>query len=116
AIARHRDHLPAWITDLRADGLRQSIGHGSVVKRTDNPSFAVHGEIPGGPDRWRSYIAGKDRILGCELVEHARYILRMDRFLAGTSCGHFVQTLARLAIVLQRFLQMRFIGVLLQLR
>src|SRR5208283_5362875 len=98
-VARHRDHLAPGITHLRADGLRQSVGHRPVREGTEYPPLTIHGQIPRGPDGWSSYVAGENRVLGRELVDYSRDILRMDRFLAGIWCREFVQSLARLPVI-----------------
>src|SRR6476660_3496660 len=83
---------------------------------TEESTLAIHGEIARGPDRRSSYVACDNRVLRRELIEHPGDILRMDRLLPGIACGKFVQAVAGLSIVIQRFLQMMDILVLFQLR
>ena len=40
AISRERDDLPAGVGRLRADGVRQRVGHGPVAERADQPAGA----------------------------------------------------------------------------
>ena len=87
-----------------------------MVEGTEQSALAVHLEIARGPNRRSSYIARENGVFGCELIEHAREILWMDGFLTGMPSGQIVQAFARRAIMLNRFLQMRFVWILRQLR
>src|SRR5271170_707682 len=50
AVAGKRDHLPAGKSYLRTDRLWQGIGHGAVVKGTEQAALAVHGQVSCSPD------------------------------------------------------------------
>jgi hypothetical protein len=62
---------------LRADGLRQCVGHRAMIKRAEQPALAIHGEIARGQHRGRSHIAGENRVLRGEPVQHRAEVLRM---------------------------------------
>src|SRR5262252_6773837 len=100
---------------LRADRLRQCIGHRPMREGTQEPALAVHGEVTRRPDRWRAYVTAENRLRVSALIEHARHILRMGRLFAVIGRCQFVQALACFPIVLERLLQMGFVWVLLQL-
>ncbi len=76
AIARERNHLPAGIGALRADGLRHGIGHGAVDERAEQSPLAVHLHIARRQDRGLAHVAGEDGIVRRHLVHHLRQILR----------------------------------------
>src|SRR5215469_9458238 len=101
---------------LCADRLEKSIGHGTVIEGAHDSPSAVHGQVARRPDRWRSDIARENRILRGEFVEHTSNVLRMNGLFAGLSCRQFIQVFTRLAVMLQRGLQVRFWLVLPQLR
>src|SRR5262249_17146119 len=96
---------------LRADRLRQCVGHRSMREGTQDPALAVHGEVTRGPDRWSAYVTAENRIRASALIEHASHILRMDKLLAGIGRCQVVQALACCPIVLERLLQMGFVLV-----
>src|SRR6266478_5954308 len=94
------------MADLRTNGLWQGIRHGPMVEGAEEPSLAVHRQVPRRPDRRGAHIARKNRVFGGKLVEHSDHILRMDRFPAGFTCRQLIETLACLLIMLARGLQM----------
>src|ERR1700741_723542 len=85
-----------------------------MCERTQESALAIHGEIPRRPNGWSSHVTGENRVLGRNSIEHACHILRMDWLLARTARRHFVQSLARVAIVRKRFLQVLFVLALYQ--
>src|ERR1700751_5130461 len=104
------------MTSLHTDRLRQRLSHRSMVEGTEQSTFTVHREIPCCPYRGRAYVARKNRVLGCELVEHTGHVLRMDWPFVGITSCQVVQALARLPVVLQRIFEVLLELVLLQLR
>src|SRR5437660_550744 len=103
------------MSDLRADGLRQCVGHRTMIERAEQSSFAVHREISGSPDCWSSHVTREYCIFGRELIDDTRNILRMDRLLTGFAYRKLVKAFARLSIVFECLPQMRVVLVLLQL-
>lgn len=85
-----------------------------MIEGTEQAPAAIHGEVPRRPDCRSANIAGKNSILGGDLVEHARHLLRMDRLHAVLFGREIIQVLARLAVVFQRSLQVLIGLVLLQ--
>ena len=89
AVAREGYDLAAGEGGLCADGLWDGAGHGSVIEGAEEAAAPVHGEIAGGPDGGCAYVAGEDGVVGCELVDEFRQVLRVD--------GGLVVVRARLA-------------------
>src|SRR6202040_2414496 len=104
------------MTHLRPNGLRECIGHGSVIEGAEYPPFAVHRQVAGRPNRRSAHVAGENSVLRSELVEHSRKILRMDGLLALSICRKFIEALACLSIVFDRGIQVRIELVLVELR
>src|SRR5215470_10950986 len=103
------------MTDLRANGLWKGIRHRPMVERAEESPFAVHRQVARRPDRWCAHVAGKNGVLGAELVERSSDILRMDSFLPGFTGRKFIESLPRLLIMFERSLQMLVVLVLAQL-
>ncbi len=114
AVPGQRDHLTARMTHLRSNGLRERIGHGTVIEGADYPPFAVHRQVAGRPNRRSANVAGENSVLRSELVEHSGKILRMDGPLTLSICRKFIEALACLTIVLDRGIQVRIELVLVQ--
>ena len=91
--------LPAGVGRLGADRLQQGVGHRAVIERADQPALAVHLEVARRPDRRRADVAGEDRVVGRELADQPRDILRMDDVAARPALGQLVEIGARLAVV-----------------
>src|SRR6266481_3372420 len=109
AVARHRDNLAAGIGSLRPNSVRQRVGHRSMVEGTEETPFPVHGEIACCPNCGCTYVAGENRVVGCEFVDHTRNVLGMNRTFVGISCCQFIQAIACLPVVFQRILQVLLI-------
>jgi hypothetical protein len=62
--------LPAGMTDLRSNGLRQRIRHGAMREGAEQSALAIHVEIARGPDRRRAHVAGEHRIFRRKLVQN----------------------------------------------
>ena len=84
-----------------------------MVKRAQQPPFAVHCQIPRRPDRRRPHVASEDGVLGGQLVKYSRHILRMDRFPTRFTRRQLIEALPCLLVMLERFLEMCVVGVLL---
>src|SRR6201997_3878684 len=104
------------MTSLHTDRLRQCGSHRSMVEGTEETAPAIHGQIPRCPYRRRAHVARENCVLGCELVEHTGYVLRMDWPLVGITRCQVIQAFARLAVVFQRTFEVLLVLVLLQLR
>ena len=89
------------LAGLRADGLRQRVGHGPVVERADQPAPAVHPQVAGGPDARRADVRGEDRVVGGEAVDRGRDELRVQRRLVPPVPGQLVQPAAGPPVVLR---------------
>ena len=85
-----------------------------MIEGAQQSSFAIHREIPRGPNCWRTYITREYCILGGKLIDDAGSKLWMDRLLAVMGNRQFVEILACLAVVLDRPHQMCRVLVLLQ--
>src|SRR6266404_544106 len=103
------------MTSLHTDGLRQCIGHRSMVKGTEQSTLTVHREVTRGPDGGRAYVRREDCVLGRELVEHTGNILRMDWSFVGITSCQVIQAFARLPVVFQRIFEVLLVLVLFQL-
>src|ERR1700730_11464925 len=100
------------MTSLHTDGLRQCVSHRSMVEGTEETTFAVHREVTRGPDGGRAYVARKNCVLGCELVEHTGNVLRMDGLFVGITSCQAVQVFACIPVVLQRIFEVLLVLVL----
>jgi len=106
SVSRERDNLTAGMADLRADCLRQSVRHGTVIEGAEDAAAAVHRQIARGPDRRSSHIAGKRRRLWrlISSITRATYWGWIG-FLAGIADGEFVEAFAGFSIVFERGLE-----------
>jgi hypothetical protein len=86
---------------LRADRLRQRVGHRPVRERAEQAAASVHREIAGRPHRGSSHITREHRVVAGHRVERFGDELRMDRLHAWFSRREIVETAARGPIVLQ---------------
>ncbi len=111
AIARERDHLPARMAGLRADGLQQRIGHGAVVERAQQATLAVELQIAGGPHGRRADIAGEDRIVGGQFADQAVELLRVDDVPLRVDLRQRVEFGAGLGVMGQRCIEVVRIGL-----
>jgi hypothetical protein len=75
----------------------------------EQATSSIHVQIASGPDCGRAYVAGKDRIFACQLIDDLRDILRMNWRAAGLSYGQIVKSLTRLLIVAEAFLEIRIV-------
>src|SRR4029077_14633564 len=64
AITRERDDLATGIGSLRSDSVRHRIGHRSMVEGAKKTPFSIHREIAGRPNYGRTYVAGKNGVVG----------------------------------------------------
>src|ERR1700758_554880 len=104
------------MTSLHTDGLRQCVGHRSMIEGTEQSTFAVHREVTRCPDGGRAYVARENCVLGCELVEHTGNILRMDWLFVGITSCQVIQAFACLPVVFQRIFEVLLVLILIQLR
>src|SRR5258708_23878344 len=86
-----------------------------MVEGTNETTFSVHGEIACGPNYGRTYVASKNRVFGCEFVDHTCNVLGMNRPFVGIRSCQVIQIFARLPIVLHGMFQVLLVLVLLQL-
>ena len=99
--------------NLRPNSLRQSIGHRPMIERAQQPPAPVHGQIARRPNHGSPNVRGEDSIRGGQIVNHLGHVLGMNRKLSRLACRQRIQILARLAIVLERRIQMTAIFLLL---
>src|SRR6185295_13323627 len=71
------DDLTTLMTGLRPDGLRQRVGHGSMVEGPQEPTPAVHRQIAGRPYGRGARVARQDGLGGGQLIDHPGDVLRM---------------------------------------
>src|SRR5438445_10407493 len=90
------------MTSLHTDGLRQCVSHRSMIEGTEQSTFTVHREVTRCPDGGRAYVTRENCVLGCELVEHAGNILRMDWLFVGITGCQVIKAFARLPVVFPR--------------
>src|ERR1700740_844639 len=86
-----------------------------MCEGTKQTPFPVHREIACGPNYWRTDVASKNRVFGCEFVDHTRNVLGMNRPFVGISSCEVIQAFACFTIVFNRISQMLLVLVLLQL-
>lgn len=77
-----------------------------MVEGAEQPSLAVHRQIPGGPNG-RCHVARKDRVIRCEFVHDLRDILRVHRLAPRMSDGQLIEVFANLPVILDEFLKVR---------
>ena len=80
------------------------------------PPLAVHREIAGGPHRRQTDIAGEDGVGGSVVADRLGDLLRMDRPPARPADRQLVESLARLAIMFRRLIEMRAVALFRQQR
>src|SRR6266576_2106030 len=102
------------MTSLHTDGWRQCVSHRSMVEGTEQSTFAVHREVTRCPDGGCAYVTRENCVLGCELVEHAGNVLRMDRLFVGITSCQVIQAFARLPVVFHRIFEVLLVLVLFQ--
>src|SRR5580704_6324413 len=102
------------MTGLRTYRLWQSIRHRPVVKRTQQPPLTIHCQVAGSPYGWRTNIAGKNCVFGCQIIEHSHDILRMDQLLVRSRSGKLIEALPCLPVMIEGSPQMLMVTVLLQ--
>src|SRR6266481_4221601 len=98
-ITRERDDLAPGIGSLCSDSLRHCVCHRSMVKGAKKTPFPVHREVACGPNYGRAYVASKNRVVGCEFVDHTRNVLGMNWSFVGISSCKVIQAFACLPIV-----------------
>src|ERR1700722_6915083 len=86
-----------------------------MIEGTEQSTLTIHREVTRRPDGGRAYVTRENCILGCELVEDAGNILRMDGLLVRVTSRQVVQALARLPVVFQRIFEVSLVLVLFQL-
>jgi hypothetical protein len=47
------------------NGLGHGVGHRTMIERAQQPTAAIHRQIPRGPNRGRAYVASKNSIISC---------------------------------------------------
>ena len=101
---------------LCPDSLRQSIGHRAVRERAQQPALSIHVQIASRPDGRRTYIAGKDSIVGGQLVHHLGNVLRVDRRTAGFADRKIVQPFAGGLVIIQAGIEVLAVLLILKQR
>src|ERR1700747_255037 len=96
--------------------MRHRIGHRAMPERSDQPPLAVHRQIPSGPYRGQTDVAGEDGVLRSVSAGGLGNLLRVDRFAAGLTDREPIELLARLAVMLGRAVEMGAISRLLDQR
>src|SRR6266403_3659420 len=84
-------------------------------ERAQQPTFAVHAQIPRCPDRRRSPVAGENCVLACEFVNLARNKLRMTAAAIDSFGRKFVESFSRFTIMLETPTQVFVVVIFLQL-
>src|ERR1700678_2493133 len=69
AISTDCYYLSTGVGALSSDGLSERVGHGSVVKGTDEPPVLGRLDIPGRPDVAHAGVRCKDRVRRCEFTQ-----------------------------------------------
>ena len=112
AVAGERDDLPARVGGLRADRLRQRVGHAAVVERADQPAPAVHGAGSARPRCTGVPTSGvKTASSRGEPVDRRRDVLRVDRPASPAGVGQRVEPAAGPAVVGGHPVQVRCVGL-----
>src|ERR1700723_649553 len=100
------------MTHLCSDRLGQRVGHGAMVERADQASFAVHRQVARSPNGWRADIARENRVFGGQFVEYPDDVLRMNRLVTRLVRCKIIEALSGLLVMFQRDLQMVLVLVL----
>src|SRR5258708_17628695 len=87
-----------------------------MQERPDQPALAVHREIARGPHRRQTDVAGKDGILRSLVADRLGDLLRVDRFADGPVDREPIESLARLAVMFRRPVEMDAVARLLDNR
>ena len=89
-----------------------SVGHRSVIERTEQSPAAVHRQVACRPDHRGPDIHGKDCVVGRNLIEDLGKVLRMDWALAPLARRKIVKTLACVSVVTEASIKITTVGLL----
>src|ERR1700692_1164010 len=82
----------------------------------DQPAFAVHRQVARSPNGRQTHVARKYGIVCGELAQGARYLLRVYQASRRARLREVIKAFARLLIMMTRIVEMRRIGLLVEMR
>ena len=107
-VAGKGNDLAVWMRDLCSNGLGQSVGHRSVIERTEQSPAAIHRQVARRPDHRCPDIHGKYCVVGRNLIENLGKVLRMDWALAPLARRKIVKTLACVSVVTEASIEISY--------
>ena len=75
AVAAQRDHLAVGGADLRADGLRQRVGHRAVAERRQDAAARLHLQVARTPHVAHAGVDGEDGVVLGQVAQRGRHHL-----------------------------------------